>query len=358
MTVPANIPSAPPVPPTLANAPSSAALQTWIEGRKPAWDNLARILNSAGAGQSALAKLPRTDLHAIGPLYRRTVSDLAYARLRGADAALLSYLNDLALRAHGVLYVEKGPGWGRLGGFLATGFPQLLRRKALFVLAAAFMVMLGAVTAAVMVAVEPANLRVVVPAQFADNDSYYEERERNPAYNAPDEQKPAFAAGLMTNNIRVAFLAFATGTLAGFPSLLLLFYNGMPLGGLAMQQHMAHRDMLFWSLILPHGVIELTAIIIGGAAGMVIGYALVAPGERSRRDALATAGGEAVRLVLGTLPLFIAAGFIESFITPSALPKELKLAFAALTAVFLVAYFNAGREPAKDTELDAVARTS
>lgn len=286
--------------------------------------------------------LPRTDLKAIGPLYRRTASDLQYARLRGADDALIDYLNDLVLRAHGTLYAERGPGSSRLIQFIMGGFPRLLCRKRLYVLAAALMVLLGAVVAGVMVAVEPANLRIVVPGQFADNDQYYAEREKNPAYDAPNEAKPAFAAGLMTHNIQVAILAFAAGTLGGFPSLYVLFQNGMPLGGLAMQQHLAGRDVLFWSLILPHGIIELTAIIIGGASGMVIGHALVAPGEYTRKEAFSRAGRDAVRMLLGTVPLFIAAGFIESFITPSALPKELKLGFAGLTAVFLIAYFRLG----------------
>ena len=323
-------------------APSSAALNSWIETHKPSWDNLARILNTAGLGRSAVRALPRADLKLLGPLYRRTASDLAYARLRGADSSLLLYLNDLVTRAHGTLYAEKSPGFSRLWLFLSSGFPQLLRRRKWFVYSAALMMLLGVVVSGVMVAMEPANLRLVVPAQFADNDSYYAEREANPQYNAPDEAKPAFAAGLMTNNIRVAILAFAVGTLGGFPTLFLLFYNGMPLGGLAMQQHLAGRDTLFWSLILPHGVIELTAIIIAGAGGMIIGHALVAPGERTRKAALAAAGRDAVKLLLGTVPLFIAAGFIEAFITPSALPQAFKLGFAALTAVFLVSYFQAG----------------
>ncbi|MBC8138100.1 MAG: stage II sporulation protein M [Fibrella sp.] len=353
MTIPAT-------PPTTTknalNAPSTAALNGWIETRKPAWDNLARILNSAGVGRNGVRSLPRADLKSLGPLYRRTASDLAYARLRGADSALLLYLNGLVTRAHGTLYADKNPGWSRLLEFVMTGFPRLLRRKRLYVLCAALMVLLGGCVAAVMVAIEPGNLRLVVPAQFADNDSYYAERERNPQYNAPDEAKPVFAAGLMANNIRVAILAFAAGTLGGFPTLFLLFYNGMPLGGLAMQQHLAGRDVLFWSLILPHGVIELTAIIIGGAAGMVIGHALVAPGERTRKEALASAGKEAVRLLLGTVPLFIAAGFIEAFITPSALPKELKLGFAALTGIFLMAYYRAGYD--QDLELTAPEKSS
>lgn len=336
-----SISTIPPAKPA-ANVPSSAALNSWIETHKPTWDNLARIINTVGTGQNGIRRLSRADLKALGSLYRRTAADYSYARLRGADPSLVSYLNDLVTRAHGTVYAQKSPGWAKLWEFVSVGFPQMLRRRKAYVYAAAAMMLLGVIVSAVMVAVEPANLRLVVPAQFADNDSYYAEREANPQYNAPDEEKPAFAAGLMTHNIQVAILAFAFGTLGGFPTLWVMFSNGMPLGGLAMQQHLAGRDVLFWSLILPHGVIELTAIIISGAGGMIIGHALVAPGERSRKEALAIAGRDAVRLLLGTVPLFIAAGFIESFITPSALPKELKLGFAALTAIFLVSYFQSG----------------
>jgi uncharacterized membrane protein SpoIIM required for sporulation len=319
-----------------------AGVTEFIERRKPAWDQLAVILARAGNDAGGVRRLSRDDLRSLGPLYRRACYDLAYARLRGADQRLVDHLNDLVKRGHGVLYAERGPGASSLWHFLRVGFPRLLRARKAYVLAALALFLLGAGVAAGIVAYNPANLRAVVPAQFADNDDYYAQREKDPTFEAPDEAKPAFAAGLMTNNIRVAILAFALGSLAGFPTLLLLFYNGMPLGGLAMQQHQHGRDLLFWSLILPHGIVEITAILIAGGAGMLIGRSLVAPGELSRRDAVRIAGGEAVRLLFGTVPLFIAAGFIESFITPTALPKEIKLGFAALTAVGLIAYFRAG----------------
>ena len=114
------------------------------------------------------------------------------------------------------------------------------------------------------------------------------------------------------------------------------------------------RDLLFWSLILPHGIIEITAILIGGAAGMLIGKALIAPGQLSRSDALKRAGSDAIRLLLGTIPLFIVAGFTESFITPSALPAYVKLAYAALTAVGLAVYFRAGKAAGSPANLPMV----
>lgn len=321
-----------------------AGMTDFVTRRKPAWDDLSTILLRAGS--QGVRRLSRDDLKKLGPLYRRAAADLAYARLRGGDADLVRYLNDLVIRAHGLLYAERGPGAARLWRFLRVGFPQLVYVRRVYLTAATIMLLFGAAVAGGLVAANPANVRVVVPAQFVDNDQYYAERQSNTKYDAPDEAKPVFAAFLMTNNIRVAILAFAVGTLGAVPTLLLLFYNGMPLGGLAMQQHQNGRDLLFWSLILPHGIIEITAILIAGAAGMLLGHALLAPGELSRQDALKLAGRDSVRLLLGTIPFFIVAGFIESFVTPTALPPFAKLAFAALTAVGLWAYLRLGRTTA------------
>lgn len=324
----------------------AAGMTEFIERRKSAWDRLNSILNRAGVRGKGLSAISRDDLRALGPLYRRAASDLAFVRLRGGDAALIQYLNELVMRAHGMVYVDENPGMGRLLRFLTHGFPRLLRARRVYVLLAAAVFLAGGLFAAVLVAARPENVRVVVPGQFVDNDKYYAEREHNARYNSPDEEKPAFAAGLMTHNIGVAVLAFGAGVLGGFPVLLLLFSNGLPLGGLAMQQHQQGRDLLFWSLILPHGIVEITAILIGGAAGMMIGHALIAPGDLPRHQAVTRAGNDAVRMVLGTVPLFIVAAFTEAFITPSALPSAAKIGYAALTVLALWGYTGLGRDTA------------
>ena len=116
------------------------------------------------------------------------------------------------------------------------------------------------------------------------------------------------------------------------------------LRALAVQQHNAGYDLILWSFLAPHGVPELTAIMIAGGAGMLIGHALVAPGELSRRDALTIAGRDAVRLLLGTVLLFIVAGFIESFISPTALPPAVKFFVAVLGVAGLWWWFGRGKE--------------
>ncbi len=306
--------------------------------RKPAWDQLAALVERAGA--QGVRGLSRDDLRALGPLYRRAASDLAYARLRGAEPQLVAYLNDLVGRAHGLLYAERGPGFGRLWRFIAVGFPRLLRARRAYVLLAAATFFFGGFLSAGITAANPRAARIFVP-HVVENPEYY----KNLPKDISDAQRPFFSAFLMQNNIRVAVMAFAVGMLGGFPTLLLLFYNGLPIGSLAVQQHHAGYDVVLWSFLLPHGVPELTAIFIAGGAGMLVGHALVAPGELSRKDALTVAGRDAVRLLLGTVLLFVIAGLIESFISPTALPAAFKFTFAALGAAGMWFYFTRGKEP-------------
>lgn len=313
----------------------------FITRRKPSWDRLTEIVGRAKA--NGVRRLPREDLKELGPLYRRVAADLAYARMRGSDPALVAYLNDLALRAHGLLYADRAPGFQRLWRFILYGFPALLRRRKAYILLAAAVFLVGGILGAGMTVQNPETGTLFLGERATDTDFY-----KNLPTTITDAERPADAALLMTNNTKVAILAFAAGVLGGFPTLLLLFYNGLPIGSLAVLQHKAGLSVTFWSFIAPHGVPELSAIFIAGGAGMMIGHALVAPGELTRRDALVVAGKDAVRLLLGTVTLFILAGFIESFISPTALPPAFKFAFAGLMALGLAAYVRLGATPASE----------
>lgn len=344
------LPPTQPVPPLGAKTPryavtptpaaSSAAMSDFIKKRKPGWDTLTGLLIKAG-NANGIRRLSRDELKQLGPLYRRAAADLAYVRLRGGDAALVLYLNDLVTRAHGVVYAERGPGAQRLWRFITTGFPRLLRRRAVYILLATALFFVGGVIGAGLTAANPERGRIFLGERADDTDFY-----KNLSKTQTADQMPEMAAFLMQNNIGVAVKAFAFGILGGVPTLLLLFMNGLPIGALAVLQHRAGYDVILWSFLLPHGVPELSAIFIAGGAGMMIGHALVAPGELSRRDAIALAGRDAVRLLFGTVMLFVLAGFIESFLSPSALPAPFKFAFAALMASALTAYVRSGREPA------------
>ena len=153
-------------------------------------------------------------------------------------------------------------------------------------------------------------------------------------------ESPAISSFIMVNNIRVSLMAVAMGMTAGLGTFFVLMQNGLLIGALAGVATNVKVDLLFWAVILPHGVLELTAICIAGGAGLVLARAIYAPGDLPRRDALRIAGGEAARLLAGVAMMLIVAGLIEGFITPQAIHPLLKLAFALLTSVLLVAYLN------------------
>jgi uncharacterized membrane protein SpoIIM required for sporulation len=160
----------------------------------------------------------------------------------------------------------------------------------------------------------------------------------------PSGERPFVSSFIMTNNIKVSFFAFAGGILVGLFTLFLLVENGLMLGVAALAVVRHGTALGFWGFVAPHGVIELPAIFIASGAGLMLGYALVNPGEYSRRTALAMAGRDAVLLIFGVVAMLIVAGIIEAFFSPTLLPAPLKLLTAALIFAAEVAYFTfAGR---------------
>jgi uncharacterized membrane protein SpoIIM required for sporulation len=314
-------------------------LGDFIARRKPDWERLQHLVERSGR-YPGFRRLTAAEQRAFGPLYRQAVADLAHARLRGGDDSLMTYLNDLVIQAHGLLYAERQPGSARLWRFLAAGFPRLLYRRRVFIVLAALTFWIGTGVSAGLTARDPRAAKVFLGA-FGDRDedvSFY----RDLPERMRDGERPGEAAFLMTHNTQVAIVAFGLGILGGLPTVLFLFYNGVPIGAIAVAQQRAGYGLDFWSFVAPHGVPELTAIFIAGGAGMCIGWALIAPGEYRRADAIRRAGRDAVRMLLGSGALFIIAGFTESFVSPTALPASSKFAYAAFMAIALTAYLRLG----------------
>jgi uncharacterized membrane protein SpoIIM required for sporulation len=149
---------------------------------------------------------------------------------------------------------------------------------------------------------------------------------------------PVMASAIATNNVQVTFLAFAGGILAGLGTVLVLVGNGVSIGAVYGLFASYGLDRFLLAFVLPHGVIELTAICIAGGAGLWLGSALLVPGRRTRGEALVERGREAVSLLAGTTLLLLVAGALEGFVSPSSLPFALKAAVSALSAVLLGGY--------------------
>ncbi len=325
--------------------------RAFINKKRTSWERLSVIVERTK--NVGLRGLSREELPALGSLYRRAASDLAYARAQGANPSLVLYLNELVGNAHGVIYSEDSGGWARVRRFLASGLPDVLRRRMPFILVAVLLTFLGAWIAYRMVLQNASSLDMFVPPGLQSSVGFWKQGASDHGDISVGDGT-AFSSMLMTHNTMIGILTFATGITLLLPVYLLLD-NGFTLGALiAAVQPTGHLTSL-WAGILPHGVCELSAIFICGGAGLSVGWAWVAPGRRTRQDALVIAGRDAVRMMAGTVPLFIIAGIIEGNVSHSSLPHWVKFTLAGLQFAALLFYIYGTRRPAMPPDHDAKA---
>jgi uncharacterized membrane protein SpoIIM required for sporulation len=311
----------------------------FLRERKPSWRALEALLERAVAAPRGVSL---AEMRRLGQLYRGVSSDLIRARSELLDASIIDYLNDLVARAYALVHGRRGRERSRVLAFLMVDFPTLFREERAAFGLAALLTFLGAGLGAAAVALDPTSLGVMIPDQHqAFTPTERVRREEKTGGNDDGQEALAFSSFLFTHNIQVSFFVFVLGITFGLGTAALLFYNGVPLGALAMQYHLEGQDLFFWSWILPHGIPELTEIFIAGAAGLVLGRALVRPGSRTRRDALVFAARRAVRLVVGGMPILVLAGLVEGTISQMhepQIPYALKLVVAAIVGAGVYAY--------------------
>jgi uncharacterized membrane protein SpoIIM required for sporulation len=313
-------------------------LRGFIEERKPSWRRLEDLLDRVDRTRF---KLSAAEAQELGALYRRASADLCRAQARTANAELLRYLNDLVARGYALIYSGRKFRWGEIIEFFTDRFPAVFRARWRPIALAAAIMAAGFLFGFVAAWFDETAAHFLVPDQVRETVKNVQQLPQQFASRViPPGQSAIMSSFIMANNIRVCFMAFAAGVTLGFGTAVALFYNGLLVGVLASYMHRAGFAVPFWAIILPHGVIELTAIFIAGGAGFVIGAALLNPGELGRRQALRRSGLDAVRLAMGTVPMLVVAGTIEGFVTPQGyIPDGAKLGFGLLTGIGLVAYF-------------------
>ena len=316
-----------------------------IQNRKPDWERLSAMLRPAERGD--LDALSETELTEFGALYRAATSDLAIAQRDFPRHNLTVYLNQLVGRAHPFIYRGEPIIWRRLLGFYARGFPALYREVAPFIGTAALLFFgTGLLFYFVTLANPDAANYVLSPrliGYIKTGHLWFKDK---------DTGGETMAALIMTNNIQVAFMAFAGGMLLALLTIYVLVFNGLVLGGvLALMQVYGHAAPL-WEFVIGHGVLELSELTMAGGSGLMLGYALIHPGLLSRRNALAEAARKSVKLLLGSVPLLIVAGTIEGLVSPSDAPLWLKFGIGISSGILLYAYlFLAGRPWPANTRL-------
>lgn len=276
-------------------------------------------------------RLSPGELDELTTLYQRCGAQLAHARVAyAADAHLLGRLTLLVGDTNTVLYGQRDSEAGRsLARFATEVFPAAVVSLRRYILVASLLTFIPWAVFQVWLSVSPRAFDLIAPAAVKeayianDFESYYSSQ---PAQN--------FATQVFLNNVRVAFLAFAAGVLLCVVTAALLAYNGAT-GGIAggMFTHVGEASR-FWGLILPHGLLELSAVIVAGAAGLRIGWTIIDPGDRTRFSAFTDEARRSGNVLIGLIAAFLVAALVEGFVTGQPWSTEVRVGIGV--GVFLL----------------------
>lgn len=282
----------------------------FVRERETSWAELAGLIASA---KRRPEKLGAERVLRMGELYRSASADLATARRSLKGDPVVARLETLVGQGRNLVYDTEARRDGVVAFFTTTYWQRVRSRPGLLAVAAALL-FVPSVLAAFWAAHDPGAALGVVPDMFRGiNDG----SRTTKSAGFSSGTAAAFSSEIMTNNIKVTFMAFAGGITFGVATVGVLLFNGLLLGAVGgLSLHNGHGEA-FVTLVIAHGVLELSCIVVAGAAGLRLASALVSPGRRKRSTALATNAREAVELVLGTAPWLVVAGLIEGFVTPA-----------------------------------------
>ncbi|QED47791.1 stage II sporulation protein M [Cytobacillus dafuensis] len=310
-------------------------VKQFVKQHRDEWKQLELL---SGVLQKKRNNFSGTDINQFHRLYQKAAQNLSYSQTYFPKEEVTLYLNSLVSKSHNLLYKDQMTSVNQIRYFFSTKFIGLLLEQWKFIIVALLLFTLGAAGSFFSVVNDPLHIYSILPAEMAQGVD-----PEQLGSNDGNVDSSLMSASIMTNNIQVAILAFAGGVTFGLLTVYLLIYNGIIVGALAALFWHYGKTYDFWAYIVPHGMIELTAIFIAGGAGLLMGYKLFVPGNFTRGFQLKQQAKRSVQLLLGTIPLFVIAGIIEGFITPAAISLEAKYAVAFLTVIGLILYIAIGR---------------
>jgi uncharacterized membrane protein SpoIIM required for sporulation/uncharacterized RDD family membrane protein YckC len=330
---------------TLARRTGGAAAR-FVARKRERWEEFQRLAERAAV--RGLDSFAAQELPDFAARYREIAADLARARTYGCDEATRAGLERLAAAGHNALYREERSTWRRIWEVLARECPAAIVAARGYVLVAFLCFAAPAAAGYALMREEPALAAELLPEVMLRRAEAGAARqaEGKRYVDVATEDRPLMASGIITNNVRVAIACFAGGIFLGVGSLVMVGFNGLAIG--ASAGHFANVGLLGYLLefILGHGLLELFAIWVAGAAGFLLGRSVVAPGELQRSDALVLSGRRAVRMVGGAAVLLVVAGLIEGFVSAGTGGVAVRAGASALSLAFLTIYLLNGRRAA------------
>jgi uncharacterized membrane protein SpoIIM required for sporulation len=322
-------------------------LPRFVRAEKPYWDELEQQLHKLE--EAPELRLPLADLERLHYLYERSAAALARIGAFAAEPETRAFLESLVARAYSQIHEtreSKKIQW--MASILAV--PRAFRRHWRAFALATGITFFGAAFGALAIHQDPQNKVVLMPFQgLLGSPAERVRQEESTKGERLSGVKARFSAQLMTNNIRVTVLAMALGSTWGAGTLLLLFWNGVILGAVMLDYIAAGQGLFLAGWLLPHGSVEIPAILLGGQAGLMLASALIGWGESTTRSQrLRAIGRDLFAIVAGAAALLIWAGIVEAFISQyhqPVIPYSLKIAFGLCELVALAGFFGwAGRK--------------
>ncbi len=289
-------------------------------------ENTLKTLKSKG-----FKRISGDDLNNFISAYNTSCGHLSYSRTYYGNSKTTEYLNRLVASAHGYIYAVESSHIKKMLKFFFNGFPLLIKKYMGYFAASTALFLFGMLVSFVFIMILPDNAPAFIPQDLIEGINNFDSTSR-----AWDN---AITSGfIMTNNIKVSLIAFVLGITLGIGTCYVLIVNGFMLGGAAALAYQKGISSEFWAMILPHGVFELFAIFVGGAAGLLIAKSIISPGIYSRKDSLIKYGKTAIYFVCCTIPILVVAGTIEGYFTPSSASVSAKLIFSLAMLLILVFY--------------------
>lgn len=298
---------------------------SFVHRHLPEWQRLEAL--SAGA-----STLTGAEVDELVRLYQAASSHLSIARTRYRDPDLVAHLTRVVATANAVLHRQRTLTTARVREFLTVRLPMAMWRVRWSILVVASTTVAGIVFALLWIGSTPGAIEYAMPAEYRQ---YFVEE----AFESYYSEYPAwlFAIRLFVNNAFIALRMFGAGVAAGLPSIGIAALNGWYVGVAGAIMADAGRAWTFWRLILPHGLLELTAIFLAGGAGVHLGWTLVAPGDRTRPEALGEEGRRAGIVALAAAAMLFLSALIEAWVTPSTLPDALRIGIGVAAWVLCIA---------------------
>lgn len=307
----------------------------FLESRCVVWNRLESLVSQAA--RRGLRSLSEAELHELTRLYPAVAVDVARARMYKVDPVTQRHVNQLAIAAHGLLYRRPSTrSFPAVWRFFRQEYPRLFRRMWPYVATATAIFLIGMLGTYVAARLVPSYAYVFVPQGLDMTPGEVTSEDISERFRQTPH--PPMATGIMINNVRVAVAVFALGISGGIGTCYLLLLNAMMLGGFAA--HFVNHGLGYplVAFIAPHGILEIFAILVSAAAGLRLGYSLAVPGPMSRSASLRLGARDAVLLMLGTVPMFVIAGSIEGFVTPSYMPGVAKIMLGVIMAGAVIIY--------------------